>query len=99
MRTLIRFSIPVGPGNRAIQDGRLGPVIGKLIEQLRPEASWFLTQGGKRTGMLVCDLADASRIPVVAEPLFVELEAEVDFAPLMSLEDLQRGLAAAGGAR
>jgi hypothetical protein len=99
MRTLIRFSIPAGPGNRAVQDGRIGPVIGKLVEQLRPECAYFLTLDGRRTGLIVCDLADPSLVPVVAEPLFVELEAEVDFTPIMSFADLQRGLAAAGGAR
>ena len=97
MRVLIRFSMPAEPGNRAIADGRLGPVVGQLCELLRPEASYFLTLDGKRTGLLFCDLPDVSLIPVVAEPLFTGFDAEVDFIPVMSEADLQIGLAKAAG--
>jgi hypothetical protein len=96
MRTMIRFSMPAVAGNRAIADGRLGQIVGQLMEVLRPEAAYFLTQNGKRTGILVCNLESPAQIPAVAEPLFMGLEAEVDFAPVMSIDDLQAGLAKAG---
>jgi hypothetical protein len=99
MRVLIRFSMPAAAGNRAIADGRLGPIIGQLTELLRPEATYFLTLDGKRTGLLFCDLADVSMIPVVAEPLFNGLDAEVDFIPVMSAADLQAGLARAAAGK
>jgi hypothetical protein len=99
MRVLIRFSMPAGAGNRAIADGRLGPIIGQLAELLRPEATYFMTLDGRRTGMLFCDLPDVSFIPVVAEPLFNGLDAEVDFIPVMSPADLQAGLAKAPGTK
>jgi hypothetical protein len=97
MRVLIRFSIPAAAGNRAIADGRLEPLISRLAETLRPEASYFLTLEGKRTGLFVCELADSSLIPTVAEPLFAGLEANVDFTPVMTAAELQAGLAKASG--
>jgi hypothetical protein len=93
MRTLLRFSMPAVAGNKAITDGRLGPVIGRLLEALRPEASYFLTLAGRRTGLVVFDLEDVSQIPVITEPLFMNLDAEVEFVPVMSAADLQKGLA------
>ncbi len=95
MRMMIRFSIPVGPGNHAIADGRLGPLLGRLLEQLAPEAAHFFIQHGRRTGLLVCDLVSSDRIPEIAEPLFVGLDAEVDFWPVMTATELQAGLARA----
>jgi hypothetical protein len=40
----------------------------------------------------VFDLPDASGIPPFAEPFFRELEADVELAPVMNAEDLQKGL-------
>ena len=92
MRMMIRVSIPASAGNHAIADGRLGPVLGRLAEQIRPEASYFCTIEGKRTCLFVCDLASSDRIPEIAEPLFVGLEAQVDFWPVMNGAELQSGL-------
>ena len=92
MRVMIRFSIPVVAGNRAIADGRIGPILGKLQETLAPEAVYYMTLDGKRTGLFFCDLADVSDIPAIAEPLFTGLDAEVDFVPVMAPSDLGKGL-------
>ena len=32
-------------------------------------------------------------MPVIAEPLFQELQSKVEFLPVMNADDLQRGLA------
>ena len=41
------------------------------------------------------DMADSSDLPIVAEPLFMALNAEIEVQPAMNLEDLNRGLGAA----
>jgi hypothetical protein len=41
----------------------------------------------------VFDLKAASDIPRIAEPLFMGLNASVDFMPCMNAEDLKTGLA------
>ena len=97
MRVMIRFSMPAQASNRAIADGRLGGILETLHALVKPEATYYLTLSGKRTGLMFCDLADVSMIPVIAEPLFMGLEAEVDFVPVMSPADLQTGLLAAAG--
>ncbi|MCU1612139.1 MAG: hypothetical protein JWM45_4055, partial [Pseudonocardiales bacterium] len=64
-----------------------------LGEQLRPEAAYFGTEGGTRTAYIFFYLDDPALIPVIAEPLFQELQSKVEFIPVMNQEDLQRGLA------
>jgi hypothetical protein len=39
------------------------------------------------------NLDDPAMIPVIAEPLFQELQSKVEFIPVMNADDLQRGLA------
>jgi hypothetical protein len=96
VRTLLRITIPVARGNAAIADGALNRVMRATMERIKPEAAYFATDGGKRSAFFVFDLADPADIPVVCEPLFRELEAEIELCPVMSVEDLTRGIAAAG---
>ena len=98
MRMLLTVSIPVAKGNAAITDGSLARVLEAAMGKLKPEAAYFATIAGKRGGFMVFDLTDLSQIPAIAEPFFQELEAEVTFAPVMTAEDLQKGLASAGQA-
>jgi hypothetical protein len=93
MRTMLRLTIPVGKGNETIKDGSLQQTIEALAQQLNPEAAYFWTENGKRAGLLVFDMADPSEIPEIAEPLFMNLDAEVEFNPVMNTDDLQRALA------
>jgi hypothetical protein len=64
-----------------------------LNECIKPEAAYFGTENGKRTGYIFFDLNDPAQIPVIAEPLFQRLESTVEFIPVMNADDLQRGLA------
>ena len=94
MRTLMKFSFPVETGNRAIKDGTLERVVGETITRLRPEASYFYPENGRRTCLLVFDLKNVSDIPSIVEPFFEELNAAVDVIPVMNAEDLKKGLGA-----
>lgn len=98
MRTLLKFSIPVAKGNQANADGTLPRVLQSVLTTINPEAAYFFTLEGKRGGFIVFDLTDSSEIPAIAEPLFQELDAEVEFYPVMNQEDLTKGLTAAGQA-
>ncbi len=95
MRTLLKFTLPVAKGNQAVRDGTLGRVLENVLGSLNPEAAYFFAPDGKRGGFIVFDMTDPSQIPVIAEPLFQELEAELEFYPVMNLEDLTKGLSAA----
>jgi len=94
MRMMARISMPVEAGNKGIQDGTLPTVMQQTAERWKPEAMYFTTFDGKRTAFVVFDMPDSSSIPIFAEPFFNQLNAEVQFAPTMNGDDLQKGLSA-----
>ena len=67
-------------------------VLAQMTEKLKPEASYFFTEAGERAGMMVFDMNDSGQIPLIAEPLFAELDASVDFVPVMNLDDLEAAI-------
>ena len=87
MRTLLKVSLDVEAGNKGAKDGTIARVIGSVSEMIKPEASYFLTEKGKRTAYFFFDLKDPSQIPQIAEPFFMALNAEVDFTPVMNQEE------------
>lgn len=92
MRTLLKIHMDTQDGNAAIKDGTLPKTIETLVEQLQPEATYFFPDHGKRCAYVFFDLADPARIPVICEPLFTALGAQIELEPVMNLDDLQRGL-------
>jgi hypothetical protein len=94
MRTLLKYQIPVESGNEAIRSGKIAQINETLMARIQPEAVYFFTENGLRSGFIVFDLDDPSQIPMIAEPLFQELNASVEFFPTMNADDLQKGLTA-----
>jgi hypothetical protein len=92
MRMLLKVQMDVEAGNRAIKDGSWGQAMERLMQQVQPEAVYFTTMDGKRTGLIFLDLRDPSQMPVLAEPLFMAVNASIDFSPAMTPEDVQAGL-------
>ncbi|WP_212005113.1 hypothetical protein [Chitinophaga sp. HK235] len=92
MRTLLRVSCDVVASNNALKNGKLPEVIKSTMDKLKPEASYFFADGGRRSMLMVFDMKDPSDIPGIAEPFFMELNAEVEFQPVMNAEELQKGL-------
>lgn len=97
MRTLMKVVMPVETGNRAINDGSLPQTISALMERNKPEASYFYAENGKRTMLFVLDMKETAQIPEIAEPLFMSLNAEVQFYPVMNAADLKTGLERVSG--
>jgi len=92
MRMMLRWTVPVEAGNDAIEDGTITEVIQSLMETLEPEAAYFMAEGGDRAGLMVFDMTDPAQIPQIAEPLFMNLDAAVEFIPVMNADDLRRAL-------
>ena len=92
MRMLMKVQLPTEAGNKAITDGTLPEIIRKTLERVQAEAAYFAAMDGHRTMLAVFDLKAASDIPAIAEPLFMGLNASVDFMPCMNVEDLRTGL-------
>jgi hypothetical protein len=93
MRMMLRMTLPVETGNQAFKDGSLGKTIDALMSKIKPEAAYFAPMDGKRCAMMFFDLADPSQIVEIAEPLFANLNAAIEFMPVMSAEDLRKGFA------
>ena len=91
MRMMLKFTLPVEKGNAAFKDGSLGKTVETFMSKLKPEAAYFAPMNGKRGGMIFFDLADPSQIVEFGEPLFHNLNAEVEFVPVMNAEDLKKG--------
>ena len=92
MRLMLKFSIPVERGNEAAKDGALGRAIEALVEQVQPEAAYFTLEHGQRAGMIFFNETDQANLPKINEPLFAALDVEIDIVPVLTLEDLQKGL-------
>ena len=98
MRMLMKWSLGTQEASEAIRSGRMADINKTLDELTKPEAQYFGTEGGSRTGYVFFDLADPSDIPPIAEPLFQELNATVEFFPAMNAAQLGAGLTKASGA-
>lgn len=92
MRMLLKVSIPVDAGNRGIKEGILPKTMMAFVDQWKPEASYFTAENGMRTALFVFDLKDPTLIPSVAEPFFMNLNASIEFKPVMNLEEMRNGV-------
>jgi len=95
MRMLLRFELGLAATNELNRTGESEEVNRQLMDTTKPEAAYFGTENGLRTGYLVFDMVDSAQIPIIAEPLFQRMGATVAFIPVMNADELQRGLAAA----
>ena len=60
----------------------------RILDQLKPEAAYYTSWSGHRSGFLIVELADPSKIPSLAEPWFLTFNADVDLIPVMTGQDL-----------
>lgn len=89
MRVIMFISIPHEPFNTAVREGTAGRTLQRIVEDAKPEAVYFTEREGKRTGVMVVHLADASDIPAYAEPWFLSFNADCEFRIAMTPQDLE----------
>lgn len=90
MRMIMEIKMPLEPFNTAVRDGSVGQKMQKIMEAIKPEAAYFTSQDGCRGGVLIVDMKKASDIPKLAEPWFLTFNANVEFRPAMTAEDLAK---------
>lgn len=90
MRTLLHVKFPHEPFNSAVRNGTAGQIIQRILADAKPEAVYFTEFDGRRGGIIIVDVADASKIPALAEPWFLSFHADVSFHMVMTPEDLGR---------
>ena len=67
MRVMMKASIPVEAGNKSLKDGSLPKTMMAFVEQMKPEAAYFVAENGKRTAIFFFDLKDPSSIPITID--------------------------------
>jgi hypothetical protein len=90
MRFIMHVSMPVEKFNEALRDGSAAKKLGRILEDAKPEAAYFTAKDGKRGGYIIVDVSNASDIPRLAEPWFLNFNATVEIMPAMVPEDLQK---------
>ena len=90
MRFVVHVSIPPGKFDQAIADGSIGDKMGRILENMKPEAAYFTAKDGMRGGFIVVNMNDVSEMPRLAEPWFMLFDAAVQFLPAMTPADLQK---------
>jgi len=90
MRFLLHVTPTVQRFNQLIREGKADALIKKILKELKPEATYFAEFRGERSWILVVNLKDSSEMPKFAEPFFLGFDAEVEFHPVMLVEDLQK---------
>ena len=97
MRVLLKITMAHEEFNAATRNGTVGKKMQRILEEQKPEAAYFIEMGGKRTGLLIVDLTEVSKIPALVEPWFLTFKADVEIHPVMTSEDLAKaGLDALG---
>ncbi len=92
MRFMLIARMSTEVSNASVREGRISDLMQRTMVQLQPEVAYFGPFDGGRTAFLVIDLDDPAKIPAISEPFFQELGARVDSFPVMTGEDLARGL-------
>lgn len=90
MRILQIVTLPHKEFNEAVLDGSVGTKMNRILESIKPEHVYFTERDGKRGAVMVVDLSDPSEIPALAEPWFLNFNADVHFQVAISPEDLQK---------
>ena len=60
MRMFLKATWQVEAGNAAIKDGTMAAKVGSILADLKPEAAYFVADGGKRTSLNFLDVSDPS---------------------------------------
>jgi hypothetical protein len=90
MKMMITARMPHDIFNAAVKDGTAGAKLNRILEESKPEAVYFTDNDGQRTAILIVDMADASKIPSLAEPWFLVFEADVEFKVVMTPGELKK---------
>ncbi len=90
MRMLLNVRIPHEPFNTLVRQGKVGAIMGRILDDIKPEAVYFSEQDGKRGAILIVHIEEPSRVPSICEPFFLHFNADCHFHIVMSPEDLKK---------
>jgi hypothetical protein len=90
MKMILEVRMPHEPFNTLVRKGTVGNLLGKIVEEIRPEAVYFTEMEGQRGGIFLIDVKEPSDVPRLAEPFFLNFNADCKFRIVMNPEDLKK---------
>jgi hypothetical protein len=90
MRFMFKAICDTEKVNDLAKKGAFAEKIKSILEELKPEATYFAAEKGSRTAILIVDMKETSEMARVAEPWFLAFNAKVKFLPLMVPEDFAK---------
>lgn len=90
MKIMLNVIVPHEPFNTLVKKGKVGEILEKIAAELKPEAVYFTEQDGKRSGIYIVNLNQASDIPKLTEPFFLNFNADCHIRPVMTPDDLMK---------
>ena len=89
MKTLLKWSIPLHEGQRALKDGSLCGTYKVICDEFTPDATYFYRENGRLAGTMILEISKASQIAEINRLLIDNLCAEVVVTPLAEAKDRQ----------
>ena len=89
MKMLLMVEFPHEPFNALVRSGKIGEIMNRVLETIKPEATYFTEHDGMRSGIFLIDIEDPSEIPGYAEPFFLNFQANCKLRVVMSAQNLQ----------
>lgn len=90
MKMLVNVIYPIEPFNTMVRNGTAGTTLRRIIDDIKPESIYFTEQDGNRGAVMIVNIPDASDIPSIAEPWFLNFEAICEFRIAMTPDDLMK---------
>jgi len=90
MRFLIRIQPTVEAGNKMMKDPNGLKKLESYYKKIKGQAAYFYEQDGLRTFEFIVDLPSVDKMPVIAETMFQDYNARVEFHPIMVFDDLKK---------
>ena len=88
MRMLVTVEMPHEPFNTLVRNGKAGEILARILESTKPDVIFFTEQDGHRGAVMSLNINDSSEIPALAEPWFLNFNADCRFRIAMTPEEL-----------
>jgi hypothetical protein len=91
MRMMLYVTYPTERFNEMLKEGRVGPAVKRILEDIKPEAVYFgERENGERGAIVVVDMPTAADLSRFTEPWYLTLGARVQVRVAMTPEDVER---------
>jgi hypothetical protein len=90
MKYIMKVKMSKESGNDNLRDPEFAKKMQDALLEVKAEAAYFTTIEGNRGGYVIVNMDNASQMAAYAEPFFHWLNADIEFIPVMTPEDLAK---------